>query len=57
MSVAKRFVIALIKHETNTCSPIATPLSAFGHGNGPYTASASACGRFIRWMPFSCDSP
>ena len=31
----KRFVIALIKHETNTFSPIATPLSAFGHGNGP----------------------
>jgi microcystin degradation protein MlrC len=33
--VSKRFVIALIKHETNTFSPIATPLSAFGHGNGP----------------------
>ncbi|MGP1679610.1 MAG: M81 family metallopeptidase [Burkholderiales bacterium] len=32
---SKRFVIALIKHETNTFSPIATPLSAFGHGNGP----------------------
>ena len=36
MSVARRFVIALIKHETNTFSPIATPLSSFGHGNGPY---------------------
>ncbi len=34
--MAKRFVIALIKHETNTFSPIETPLSAFGHGNGPY---------------------
>lgn len=34
--MAQRFVIALIKHETNTFSPIATPLSAFGHGNGPY---------------------
>jgi len=34
--VTKRFVIALIKHETNTFSPIATPLSAFGHGNGPH---------------------
>ncbi|TAK67123.1 MAG: M81 family peptidase [Betaproteobacteria bacterium] len=34
--MTKRFVIALIKHETNTFSPIATPLSAFGHGNGPY---------------------
>jgi microcystin degradation protein MlrC len=33
--VSKRFVIALIKHETNTFSPIATPLTAFGHGNGP----------------------
>ena len=33
--MSKRFVIALIKHETNTFSPIATPLSAFGHGNGP----------------------
>jgi microcystin degradation protein MlrC len=32
---SRRFVIALIKHETNTFSPIATPLSAFGHGNGP----------------------
>ncbi len=34
--MTKRFVIALIKHETNTFSPIPTPLSAFGHGNGPY---------------------
>ncbi|MBE0621185.1 MAG: M81 family metallopeptidase [Burkholderiales bacterium] len=32
---SKRFVIALIKHETNTFSPIATALSAFGHGSGP----------------------
>ena len=47
MSVGKRFVIALIKHETNTFSPIATPLSAFGHGNGPYygeDASAAFAG-------------
>ena len=36
MSMAQRFVIALIKHETNTFSPIETPLSAFGHGDGPY---------------------
>jgi microcystin degradation protein MlrC len=34
--VTRRFVIALIKHETNTFSPVPTPLSAFGHGNGPY---------------------
>ncbi len=33
--MTKRFVIALIKHETNTFSPIATPLTAFGHGSGP----------------------
>ena len=39
----RRYVIALIKHETNTFSPIATPLSAFGHGNGPaYGAAARA---------------
>ena len=30
-----RFVIALIKHETNTFSPIETPLARFGHGHGP----------------------
>jgi microcystin degradation protein MlrC len=33
--LARRFVIAQIKHETNTFSPIATPLAAFGHGAGP----------------------
>jgi microcystin degradation protein MlrC len=33
--MAKRFVIAQIKHETNTFSPITTPLAAFGHGGGP----------------------
>jgi len=31
----RRYVIALIKHETNTFSPLATPLASFGHGNGP----------------------
>ena len=31
----QRFVIALIKHETNTFSPIETPLERFGHGHGP----------------------
>jgi microcystin degradation protein MlrC len=36
MSMAKRFVIAQIKHETNTFSPVPTPLASFGHGNGPY---------------------
>jgi microcystin degradation protein MlrC len=33
--LTKRFVIAQIKHETNTFSPIPTPLAAFGHGHGP----------------------
>jgi microcystin degradation protein MlrC len=31
----RRYVIALIKHETNTFSPIETPLDRFGHGHGP----------------------
>jgi microcystin degradation protein MlrC len=31
----QRFVIALIKHETNTFSPVQTPISSFGHGAGP----------------------
>jgi microcystin degradation protein MlrC len=31
----RRYVIALIKHETNTFSPLPTTLSSFGHGNGP----------------------
>jgi microcystin degradation protein MlrC len=37
----RRYVIALIKHETNTFSPIPTPLSAFGHGNGPAFGNAA----------------
>ena len=37
----KRFVIALIKHETNTFSPIATPLASFGHGEGPAFGEAA----------------
>src|SRR6202163_2278520 len=37
----RRYVIALIKHETNTFSPIATPLSSFGHGNGPAFGDAA----------------
>ena len=31
----RKFVIGLVKHETNTFSPLATPLSSFGHGEGP----------------------
>ncbi len=30
--MAKRFVIAMMKHETNTFSPVPTPLSRFGMG-------------------------
>lgn len=36
-----RYLIALIKHETNTFSPIPTPLSAFGHGHGPSFGEAA----------------
>lgn len=35
------YLIALIKHETNTFSPIPTPLSAFGHGHGPAFGAAA----------------
>ena len=37
----RRYVIALIKHETNTFSPITTPITAFGHGNGPAFGDAA----------------
>ena len=37
----RRYVIALIKHETNTFSPVPTPLSSFGHGNGPAFGAAA----------------
>ncbi len=33
--MTRRFVIAQIKHETNTFSPVPTPLASFGHGHGP----------------------
>ncbi|HEY8243684.1 MAG: M81 family metallopeptidase [Vicinamibacteria bacterium] len=38
----RRYVLALVKHETNTFSPIATPLSSFGHGEGPAYGAAAA---------------
>ena len=37
----RRYVIALIKHETNTFSPVATPLASFGHGEGPAFGAAA----------------
>jgi microcystin degradation protein MlrC len=43
----RRYVIALIKHETNTFSPVSTPLTSFGHGNGP-AFGAAARARFER---------
>ena len=37
----RRFVAALVKHETNTFSPVATTLASFGHGEGPALAEAA----------------
>ena len=37
----QRYIIALIKHETNTFSPIETPLERFGHGHGPVFGRAA----------------
>ncbi len=37
----RRFVLALIKHETNTFSPLPTPLASFGHGEGPAFGGAA----------------
>ena len=37
----RRYVTALIKHETNTFSPLPTTLSSFGHGNGPASGAAA----------------
>ena len=51
-----RFVIAMMQHETNTFSPVPTPLSRFGTGAGPVfgaaayqrcKGSSSAMGAFI----------
>jgi microcystin degradation protein MlrC len=39
--MARRYVIALIKHETNTFSPLATTLSAFGQGHGPASGAVA----------------
>jgi microcystin degradation protein MlrC len=41
-----RLLIAMMKHETNTFSPVPTPLQRFGHGPGPlYGAAAIAAYR------------
>jgi microcystin degradation protein MlrC len=37
-----RLLIAMMKHETNTFSPVPTPLQRFGHGPGPLYGEAAA---------------
>ena len=36
-----RLLIAMMKHETNTFSPVPTPLARFGHGPGPLYGEAA----------------
>jgi microcystin degradation protein MlrC len=36
-----RLLIAMMKHETNTFSPVPTPLTRFGHGPGPLYGEAA----------------
>jgi microcystin degradation protein MlrC len=36
-----RLLIAMMKHETNTFSPVPTPLGRFGHGPGPLHGEAA----------------
>src|SRR5216683_4811700 len=36
-----RLLIAMMKHETNTFSPVRTPLARFGHGPGPLYGEAA----------------
>ena len=36
-----RLLIAMMKHETNTFSPVPTPLARFGHGPGPLSGEAA----------------
>src|SRR5438874_11722560 len=38
---AMRLLIAMMKHETNTFSPVPTPLARFGHGPGPLYGEAA----------------
>jgi microcystin degradation protein MlrC len=37
-----RLLIAMMKHETNTFSPVPTPLQRFGHGPGPLYGETAA---------------
>ena len=36
-----RLLIAMMKHETNTFSPVPTPLARFGHAPGPLYGDAA----------------
>ena len=36
-----RLLIAMMKHETNTFSPVPTPLARFGNGPGPLYGEAA----------------
>src|SRR5260370_3666225 len=36
-----RLLIAMMKHETNTFSPVLTPLARFGYGPGPLYGEAA----------------
>ncbi|MCX7893849.1 MAG: M81 family metallopeptidase [Burkholderiales bacterium] len=49
----KRWVIAQIKHETNTFSPLATPWEAFGHGSGPRLGKDAAAALAGTNSPFA----
>src|SRR5213079_2244613 len=40
-SAQMRLLIAMMKHETNTFSPVPTPLARFGHGPGPLYGEAA----------------
>src|SRR5579871_1960548 len=54
--VSMRLLIAMMKHETNTFSPVPTPLSRFGRGHGPlvgdqaiafYRGTGTATGAYL----------
>ena len=37
-----RLLIAVMKHETNTFSPVPTPLARFGRGGAPFQLKSSS---------------
>ena len=48
-----RVVVAQIKHETSSFSPVPTPLAAFGHGHGPYYGKDGAAALAGTNSPFA----